>query len=117
MRIMGTIECLIHNNKKGRWPVNQRRKRIGRRLRNLQLSLQDVFNTDCQGCWDNSVCCRHPEFFHLPGCPDEGDGCSACPHFTGLCNPSSTCPGSQDAIWLARTIVHGDPWERVEFTA
>jgi hypothetical protein len=95
--------------------MNQRRKRLSRAIRDLARVLTNCFEQDCKECFENSVCCRHPHFFNFGGCEDEGDSCEDCPHFTGLCNPSSICPGSQDGIQAARDIIKGHPFEIVHF--
>ena len=86
--------------------MQQRRKRLSRRVRDEIVALDLLLKTECNECFERSRCCRAhgDDAYHC------NNDCQDCKDWAPACQPSSTCSGSQDATLLVRYNRHGDPW-------
>lgn len=84
---------------------NPRRKRLARRTRDAIVGLTVSLMVDCDECFANSYACRAhgDDAYH---CDND---CANCKNWEPMCNHSSTCPGSMDAVCMIRDAFKGRP--------
>jgi len=89
--------------------MQQRRKRLSRRMRDEIMSLREELRTECLECFEmNKICgLDHAEF----DCT-EAD-CEECKFLVGNCNPHNHCAGSLDPVLIARARIKSYNWMTV----
>ena len=89
--------------------MKQRRKRMAKRMRDEIITVEKQLKTECQECFKSHKICtlNHTEY----DCQEED--CDGCQFLNGNCQQSAFCPGSLDAILIARQRVKGEKWMTV----
>ncbi len=89
--------------------MQQRRKRLARRMRDEITTLTNELKTECINCYEMNKTCglNHEEY----DCVEED--CFGCQYLVGNCRPYSFCAGSLDPVLIARARIKSYNWMTV----